>query len=133
MHRSGERRLLITLLLVQDSLLVAAALWLAFMVRIQSGLLYYGAPYDPQVYAMTVLVSIPIWLLIFASLRLYDPAILLGGPAEYGQVVKGCSFGVLALVVISFFWREPFTLSRLWLLFSWGFENSFHCSSTVDW
>jgi lipopolysaccharide/colanic/teichoic acid biosynthesis glycosyltransferase len=121
-YRPGERRLLVILLIIQDSLMVAAALWLAFVVRIQSGLLYYGAPYDPQVYATMVLVSVLGWLLIFASLRLYDPAILLGGPTEYGQVVKGCSFGALALVAISFFWREPFTLSRLWLLFSWAFS-----------
>jgi lipopolysaccharide/colanic/teichoic acid biosynthesis glycosyltransferase len=122
MYKPGERRWLIILLFVQDSLLVAAALWLAFVVRIQSGLLYYGASYDPQIYATIVLVSVPVWLLIFASLRLYDPAILLGGPTEYGQVVKGCTFGALVLVAISFFWREPFIFSRLWLLFSWGFS-----------
>jgi lipopolysaccharide/colanic/teichoic acid biosynthesis glycosyltransferase len=67
-----------------------------------------------------VMISVPSWILVFASLRLYDPAILLGGPMEYGQVIKACSFGVLVLVGVSFFWRETFTLSRLWLLLSWG-------------
>jgi lipopolysaccharide/colanic/teichoic acid biosynthesis glycosyltransferase len=120
LYKPGERRLLVALLVLLDGLMVAASLWLAYEVRIQSGLMSYEAAYDPQTYILLVLVSVPTWVFIFVCMRLYDPSLLLGGPKEYGQVVKGCSFGVLGLVVVSFFWRGTFTLSRLWLLFSWG-------------
>jgi len=122
LYRPNEHRLLISLLVLLDGLMVAASLWLAYEVRIQSGLMSYGAPYDSQTYILLVLVSVPAWVFIFVCLRLYDPSLLLGGPKEYGQVVKGCSFGVLVLVVVSFFWRGTFAFSRLWLLFSWGFS-----------
>ncbi len=102
-------------LLLADALGVAAALGLAYYLRIGSGLLPYRAAAAPLAYARLGLLVLPVWLAIFALCRLYDPALLLGGPEEYGQVVVGCSFGTLALVMVGFLEHTSLP-SRLWLL-----------------
>jgi len=120
-HKPQERRALTGALVVLDSVAIGLGLWLAFEIRLQSGLIPYGSPYDPGAYFWLIAVAVFIWLAIFAGFRLYDPAILLGGAEEYARVVQGCTFGALALMALSFFWRRHFTFSRLWLLLSWGF------------
>lgn len=114
-----EQSALIASLVLLDGLAIGLALALAYYLRIASGLLpYYGSP-DPLAYVRTVLLFMPAWLLICTLFRLYDPDYLLGGPQEYGQVVKSCTFGVVGLTVLSF-WQRATLFSRGWLLLSWA-------------
>ena len=62
-----------------------------------------------------VLYALPLWIAIFALCRLYNREELLGGPQEYGNVVKGCLIGFAALIGVSIFIRTP-DLARGWLL-----------------
>ena len=114
-----QRQALITSLILLDTLTVGAALALAYYIRIASGLLPYYAPHEFTAYARTAGMALPIWLLICAGARLYDPHLLLGGPEEYGQVFKACTFGVIGLIVLSF-WERGVMLSRGWLLLTWA-------------
>ena len=93
------------------------------MVRLSSGLLAYNAVYHPGTYRLFLLVSIPLWLIIFAALGLYRADGLLGGLGEYTAVLRGSMGGVIAIVILSFFLGEKFILSRGWLLLVWGFST----------
>ena len=118
MPDTRQRALLISALIVSDGLAITAALLLAYYLRLRSGLLPYTSPYDSNVYLRITLLAMPVWLLIFAAHRLYRFDCLLGGPDEYASVVKGCTYGIVALVVLSYFERKV-PLSRSWLLVSW--------------
>jgi lipopolysaccharide/colanic/teichoic acid biosynthesis glycosyltransferase len=114
-----ERIALITTLVLLDTLAIGAALALAYYLRIASGLLPYSGPHNLAGYTRMAGMVLPVWLLICAGAQLYDPRLLLGGPQEYGQVVKACTFGVIALITLSF-WERGVMLSRGWLLLAWA-------------
>jgi len=118
MYKGKEYRLFVLTLLATDALGIAAALALAYYLRIGSRLFPYQAQTDPADYVRLGLMVIPLWLAVFAASRLYHPGELLGGPQEYGRVVTGCTFGVVILVLIVFFDRV-IVPSRLWLLLVW--------------
>lgn len=110
----------ISILLLLDGLAVWTSLILAYTLRIASGLLRYNAPYDPGVYRTFALISVPLWLLLFAALGLYQRDHLLGGLVEYQRVLSACTAGVVALIVLSFFSHEFTMISRGWLLLTWA-------------
>lgn len=89
--------------------------WVAFELRVDSDFLPYFGNAQPDEARLLVLMTLPLWLGIFALCRLYDREELLGGPQEYGNVVKGCLFGFAALIVVSMFARMP-DLARGWLV-----------------
>jgi lipopolysaccharide/colanic/teichoic acid biosynthesis glycosyltransferase len=111
---------LIGVLLILDSASVLGSLILAYTLRISSGLLAYSGPQNEQVYRVLVCISVPVWLALFTMMGLYRRDTLLGGVAEYQRVVKACTAGVMAFIVLSFLWRG-IEISRGWLSISWGF------------
>ena len=113
-------RLLTWVLLALDSLCVLGSLVFAYALRISSGLVAYNGPQqNADVYRILAFVSVPVWLAVFAMIGLYKRDTLLGGVAEYQRVVKGCTVGIMAFIVLSFLWRDA-EISRSWLLLSWG-------------
>ena len=116
--KGRDRAYLVSSLVAMDALAIGGALLLAYWLRIGSGLLPYHAPHDFRAYLRVILIIIPIWLLIFAANRLYDHHHLLGGPQEYANVFKACTFGTVGLTVLSFMERNV-VLSRSWFLISW--------------
>jgi lipopolysaccharide/colanic/teichoic acid biosynthesis glycosyltransferase len=114
-----EKLAVVGALALLDATGLIIALRLAFYLRIGSNLLPYHSSADIAAYTRLVVFFVPAWLLIYAAFRLYDADYLLGGPQEYAQVVKACTFGMVGLLVLSFV--EHGTLfSRGWLLLSWG-------------
>jgi len=112
-------RLLTWVLLALDSLSVLGSLVIAYALRITSGLIaYHGPQQNPDVYRMLALISVPVWLALFAMVGLYKRDTLLGGVVEYQRVIRACTSGVMAFVVLSFMWRDV-DISRGWLLISW--------------
>jgi len=105
----------VTLLIFVDAFMIMMGWGLAYVLRIGGDLLPYDYPADPEHYRNVVLIALPFWILIFALARLYDREALLGGPHEYGNVVKGCLFGFAALMTVSLFIKTP-DLARGWLL-----------------
>jgi lipopolysaccharide/colanic/teichoic acid biosynthesis glycosyltransferase len=118
--RRNELYFLLLLWIAGDAVAIYAALNIAYGVR-------YNLDWLPLVerlvpiserYALVIPAAIPLWLVIFAFNRLYDPRYLLTGLQEYGKVVIGCTLGILVLIVLSFV--EPnLSVSRTWLVFSW--------------
>ncbi len=106
--------------LLGDALAIYIALNVAYSAR-------YNLDWRPLVerltpiterYAVMIPVAVPLWLLLFAINRLYDPRYALTGLQEYGKIVVGCTLGILVLIVLSF--AEPnLSVSRSWLVLSW--------------
>ena len=107
-------------LLLLDALVVYGSLSLAYAVRIGSGLLAYSSTHDPVIYQRFTVVSVPVWLAVFALFGLYRRDNLLGGLDEYRRAVQACTTCILLIVLYSFFWRDGVQLSRGWLLLAWG-------------
>ncbi|MFC2030403.1 sugar transferase [Chloroflexota bacterium] len=116
--RRRERRVLRVTLIASDALMVSSALLLAWYLRIGSGLLSYGAPADLSTYLGILPLAVPILLALFSLSGLYRYNLLLGGPQEYGNVFRACSYGIVALVFLSYFQRASL-LSRGWLALAW--------------
>lgn len=69
-------------------------------------------------YPNLVLLTIPLWILIYLYLGLYGLQTKLGGIAEYARIFNGCTIGCMLLVIYEFL-AHQLTVSRGWLLFSW--------------
>lgn len=100
-----------------DALALAGAFFLAFWLRISSGLLYYGVESDSDTYIRLYVLSVPLFLFIFYAVRLYDPNDLFYGTMEYVLVTKAVSYGVIGVVVLGFFHRP--SASRAWVFLFW--------------
>jgi len=112
-----QHRLLVVMLLLGDITALAAAFGLAYYLRFKR--LPYSAEYSLRYYAVVVGLVIGIWLLIFASFRLYNKQLLLGGTQEYANVFNACTAGTMLVIVVGFFRRDQFTVSRIWLAMAW--------------
>ncbi len=118
--RRNEYLGLLGVWLIGDALAIYLALNVAYGAR-------YNLDWLPLVerlmpitarYAVMIPAAVPLWLLVFAINRLYDPHYTLTGLQEYGKLIVGCSLGILVLIVLSFV--EPdLSVSRSWLVLSW--------------
>jgi exopolysaccharide biosynthesis polyprenyl glycosylphosphotransferase len=124
--RRKELVYLLALWSASDAVAVYAALNAAYNVRYNFDWLPLIERLVPitERYAIMIPAAIPLWLILFAFNRLYDPRYLLTGLQEYGKIVVACSLGILVLVVLSFV--EPnLSISRSWIVFSWVFAILF--------
>ncbi len=103
-----------------DGLAVAAAYFLAFWLRLESGWVHHDPKIDVYSYQLVFFLSLPIIWMLFYGCHLYDLQEIFYGTAEYVQVIKGVTFGVLGVIVVSFFVHSP-PFSRTWLLLFWVF------------
>ncbi len=121
--RRKEYLYLLALWIIGDTVAIYAALNTAFDVRYNITwlpLIERLAPITER-YAIMIPTAIPLWLVLFAFNRLYDPRYLLAGLQEYGKIAVTCSLGILVLIVLSYL--EPnLSVSRSWLVFCWFFS-----------
>ena len=100
---------------VLDALFISISFILAYHLRFES--MPYYAPLSSQFYWTLLSLLVPAWILIFAAYGLYNPRYLFGGTREYARVVNACAIGVIAMIVLSFMYREvEQPISRGWLL-----------------
>lgn len=116
-------------LLGSDALMLLLAFALAYWVRF-----YGGIPVFEEVipsidhYLRLVAILIPVWLLFFAMLRLYDFQILLSGTIEYSRALNSCTSGMMLVVALSF--MEPtFVIARGWLVLAWVLSSLLVCGN----
>ena len=110
------RPLLFSLALL-DAIAFAGSFFLAFWLRISSGLLYYGVKADLGNYVTLYFLSLPLFLFIFYAVHLYDSHDLFYGTMEYVLVTKAVSYGIIAVIVLGFFHSPP--ISRVWVVLFW--------------
>lgn len=116
-------------LLVTDALMLLLAFALAYWVRFYGGItLFQDVLPSINLYMRLVAVLIPVWLLVFALLRLYDFQILLSGASEYARALTSCTSGMMLVVVLSFI--EPtFIIARGWLVMAWVLSSVLVCGN----
>lgn len=113
-----QRRILIVALAIVDSLALLAAFRLAYILRFDLGLAYATTEGVPQHYDSVVATILPVWIIVFALMGLYDQHNLMGGIREYSLVFQSVSIGMLLVILYSFF-DTDFVVARAWLLYSW--------------
>jgi len=115
-----QERLIIAGLLVIDMITLAVAFLLALAARFNNPWLPYFGEFALSTYTRLILWGIPLYMLIFAIHRLYDPHTLFCGTSEYARVGNACTFGIVAVIVLGFFERNPsYEVSRGWLVAAW--------------
>ncbi|MBI3361970.1 MAG: hypothetical protein HY023_12775, partial [Chloroflexi bacterium] len=99
--------------MLADAVAIVSAMVLAMLVLARF--------IPPRDYLSAIQRTLPVWLLAFAALRLYDLETVLEDSQEYATVATGCTYGiVLAVVVNAVSGAGDFPL--LWLLAGWLFS-----------
>jgi exopolysaccharide biosynthesis polyprenyl glycosylphosphotransferase len=119
LHRN-EWSLYTVVLVISDLLMMSFAFRVAFLIRFELNLPLFQMEVIPSksFYQMIVLILVPLWMIIFPFLGLYNRDNLLGGTVEYAQVFKAATVSLFVVIVAGFL--EPaFIIARGWLLLSW--------------
>jgi exopolysaccharide biosynthesis polyprenyl glycosylphosphotransferase len=119
LHRN-EWNIYILILLLSDLFMMSFAFRVAFYIRFELNLPIFQVDVIPSrsFYQMIVLILMPLWMIIFPFLSLYNRDNLLGGTDEYAQVFKAATISLFIIIVAGFL--EPaFIIARGWLLLAW--------------
>jgi len=116
-------------LLISDALMLLLGFALAYWLRFYGGIpVFQDVIPSMEHYMRLILILIPVWLGLFALMRLYDFHILLSGTSEYSRALNGCTSGMMIVVAASFI-APDFIIARAWLLMSWLFSTALVCSN----
>jgi exopolysaccharide biosynthesis polyprenyl glycosylphosphotransferase len=120
-------------LLVSDSMMVVLAFGVAYSLRFPLGFaLESDVPEEPDKYLRLILILIPLWLVLFWLMRLYDSRYLLGGTSEYARAANACTSGMMLVVLASFLVDVPETrIARAWLVYAWILSMFFVCGGRL--
>lgn len=94
------------LLLGLDTLLTAAALWLAYFLRFESGLIPVRAGWDPEAYLRAWPLVVLLLVVSFAFMRLYDYGMRTFDIEIFHRVTSGAFLGIGLFVSADFFLRS---------------------------
>lgn len=123
----GEWRTCTLALFALDAVVVALGFAIAYGVRFKLGLPGLLTPaYSGAFYSSVTLWAVPAWLALFAVNCLYDRRYLFAGAGEYIRVLHASTGGLVAVVLLSFLY-EGLTISRGWLLLTWGLVTGLAC------
>lgn len=116
-------RLFTLTLVLSDILMIGLAFRLAYFVRFELSISFFQLDVVPviQYYRNLVLLMIPLWILIFAVMGLYNRQNLLGGTQEYALIFNASIVGML-IVISAGFLGDTIVFARGWLLMAWGFS-----------
>lgn len=128
-HQSTWKLVYQSILLLSDALMLLLGFALAYWLRFYGGIpVFQDVVPSMDLYMRLIVVLIPVWLGLFALLRLYNFNILLSGTTEYSRALNGCTSGMMLVVAASFVVPE-FIIARGWLLMSWIFSTVLVCSN----
>lgn len=120
--RQTQWRLYTASLVFADTLMIGIAFRLAYFVRFQLSPRIFFQKLDPDLlfYQGVATILIPILLVIFMVMGLYEREKLLGGTKEYSMVFNGVTLGMMMVIAVGFL-DPKFVLARGWLLLAWIF------------
>ncbi len=113
-------------LCTNDLVMMIIAFRLAYFIRFNLDFSLFRVDVTPSLlyYSNLIILLLPLWIIIFASVGLYNQKNLLGGTEEYALVFRATLIGLLLVIIISFL--EPtFIIARGWLLMAWFFSFLF--------
>lgn len=121
--RSRRRRTLLVLLVASDAVAIFVAAMTATYVRfghITARVAFENPAVQVDFYQIAVVV-VPLWIAFIGLAGLYDLDRVSFGLTESGRVARALSFGVVALILVTYTARLP-GLSRAWTLLVWIFS-----------
>lgn len=124
-------RLFIAILVISDLSFTFLAFQAAYYIRFMIQLPIFNTTQETSMpyYNSYMLSVLPIWLLIFVSLGLYNRNNLLGGTSEYSLLFNATTFGMFLNVVIRFAFTDFLVLARGWIIIAWFFAFIFTAAS----
>jgi exopolysaccharide biosynthesis polyprenyl glycosylphosphotransferase len=124
--RHWQWRLFSIGLIISDFLMIGLGFRVAYFFRFELSIDIFRLDVIPNIafYQSMVMILIPIWLIIFALMGLYNRQHLLGGTQEYSLVFNATTAGMIILMAAGFL--EPsFIFARGWLVLAWAFAVFF--------
>jgi len=117
--RPWQWRLYTLSLIISDLVMTGIGFRLSYYLRFEASIGFFQDVTPSFVfYQFLVLILIPIWLIIFWAIGLYNRQKLLGGPQEYSMVFNATTIGLFLVIAIGFLLPE-FVFARGWLLLAW--------------
>ena len=109
-------------LVIVDLIMLGLAFRLAYYFRFELSINLFYQNINPNIdfYQLVITILIPVMLIIFLFLGLYDRQKLLGGTKEYSMIFNGTTIGMM-LVIAAGFLDPNFIFARGWLLLAWLF------------
>lgn len=117
---------LVVVLALSDLGMTALAFLMAYKVRFEMSIPLFKLDVvpSPLYYVSLGQFLIPLWVVIFAAVGLYNRQNLLGGTQEYSLVFNATSIGMFSVIAFGFL-QPDFVLARGWLLLAWVFAFLF--------
>jgi exopolysaccharide biosynthesis polyprenyl glycosylphosphotransferase len=108
-------------MLFNDFVMIGLAFRLAYFIRFDLGLSVFQEEALSSIafYRLLVFILIPIWLVVFAAIGLYNRQNLLGGTREYALVFNATTIGMFIVIAVGFL-STDFLFARGWLLIAWA-------------
>jgi exopolysaccharide biosynthesis polyprenyl glycosylphosphotransferase len=124
--RQWQWRLFSLGLIISDFLMVGLGFRVAYFFRFELSIDIFRLDVIPNIdfYQTMVFILIPVWLLIFALMGLYNRQYLLGGTQEYSLVFNATTAGMIILMAAGFLY-PTFIFARGWLVLAWAFAVFF--------
>jgi FlaA1/EpsC-like NDP-sugar epimerase len=114
-----QRFLLKLWLVVTDALALGFTFYIAYWSRFRLSLTFAPEVIPPPDFYFHLGATLtPLFMLIFACVRLYDVDTLLGGVTEYSRLFNACTHGHMILVIATFV-DTSLVVSRMWVVVSW--------------
>ena len=110
-------------LIIGDFLAITLAFTVAYILRVSLNHSPVSSPVHAKTYILTFVSLLPIWILIFALLGLYNSHIYEKRFSEFGRLLIGTLIGILLVISYSYLFNTPIFPARLVVLY--GFLLAF--------
>lgn len=113
-----NQKILNTMLVILDGIIIAVSLLLAWVIRFKSGLFVVEGHLDFYTYLKPLFVIIPLYLSIYSLHKLYTPHRKNDLFTEISNIIKSNFFGLIILMTILFIVKQIHYSRYVLLLFS---------------
>jgi exopolysaccharide biosynthesis polyprenyl glycosylphosphotransferase len=118
--RNLEWLLLIGALILNDLILYNIAFRLAYWIRYESNWPITKYWFQPAIdYTHLSLLTIPVFIVIFAMVGLYNRKNLLGDAREYSLVFTATTMAMFINISVGFLFPDDMILARAWVILTW--------------
>jgi exopolysaccharide biosynthesis polyprenyl glycosylphosphotransferase len=104
-----------------DCLALVGAFVVAYLLRVHVQGQPVAHPIAGLEFLKLSILVLPIWIIIFALCGLYNLSNLRGRLSEFGKVVVAVSGGVMVLIILDFFSKQPLFPSKAVPIYAYGF------------
>ena len=118
--KKHEGVIFIFALITNDLILSALAFQVGYWIRFNLDIPIFQLWVEPSSiqYSLILAVMVPIWLVVFTFMGLYDKRNLLTGTQEYSHVFNAVTLGVFFFIALGFF-SGTNIFARGWLVLTW--------------